>query len=620
MAAVDPSTDASARGSLSIVDLTSMKAKRVETGRQPSAIVSTKDGSKLYVADSDSDTVSIIDAALAKRTGVFSLSTADDPEFGRIPTDLALSPDEKKLYVACGGLNAVAVVALETKPEVIGYVPAGWFPIAIKADAEGLVVGSSKGIGSRPDNKTTRYGVHDSVGTVQFIGYKDFQNLDGLSAAVAVNNGWGKTLEARKGIAPIPVPMRLGEPSVFKHVIYIIKENLTYDLMYGDMKEGNGDEGICIFGEQVTPNQHRLSRDFVLLDNFYTSGTNSADGHQWTSSSICNGYQEQNYSASQRSYPYDGGDPLAYSPKGYLWTAAAKAGLPVRVYGEFVNKPSIKHRTTGKSADFFTLWDDYKNNKNQYNIVAGTDSKSLRKYLHPNYIGFPMVVSDQWRADVFLKEFDQYVDKGNLPALCMLLLPNNHTSGTSTIYPTPRAMVADNDLALGRIVDAVSHSKYWKDTLIVVVEDDSQSGVDHVDGHRTAALCISAYSRKGQTVSEFYNHSSMIRTIEVVLGIPPMNRFDANANTMRSCFNDVPNYLPYQHSPNNIPLDERNPVKAALKGNALRLAIRSEKQDWTNYDKADPTTVAEAMWQSQRPNTPFPWAKFRPPSDGDDDE
>jgi hypothetical protein len=200
----------------------------------------------------------------------------------------------------------------------------------------------------------------------------------------------------------------------------------------------------------------------------------------------------------------------------------------------------------------------------------------------------------------------------------MLLLPNNHTSGTSANYPTPRAMVADNDLALGRIVDAISHSKYWKDTLILVVEDDSQSGVDHVDGHRTGALCISAYSRKGQTVSEFYNHSSMIRTIELVLGIPPMNRFDAAANPMRACFNSVPNYLPFQHSPNNIQLDERNPVKSALNAEARRISEDSERQDWTNYDKADPTVVARAMWISQRPNTPFPWSKFRPPSPGED--
>jgi len=616
--AVDSKTDAALRGSVSIVDLAVNKIHRVGVGRQPSGMVLNRDGSLLYVADSDSDGVSIVDVSRAKRIGVVSVSTADDPEFGRIPTGLALSPDEKKLYVSCGGLNAVAVVALETKPEVVGYIPTGWFPIAIGSDAEGLIVACSKGIGSRPSNKTTNFGVHDSVGTVQFIGYDEAGDLDRLSKAVAANNGWGKDLPARADAEPLPVPIRVGEPSVFKHVVYIIKENLTYDLLYGDMPEGNGDKSICIFGEDVTPNQHRLARDFVLLDNFYTSGTNSADGHQWTSSSICNGYQEQNYSANQRSYPYDGGDPLAYSPKGYLWTAAAKAGLSVRVYGEFVNRPSIKHRKTGKSADFFTLWEDYTKGRNEYEIRAYTDNQALRKFLHPNYIGFPMVVSDQWRADVFLKEFDEFVRKDSLPELCMLLLPNNHTSGTSSNYPTPRAMVADNDLALGRIVDAISHSKYWKDTLILVVEDDSQSGVDHVDGHRTGALCISAYSRKGPTISEFYNHSSMIRTIELVLGIPPMNRFDAIANPMRACFNAVPNYLPFRHSPNNIPLDERNPAKSSLNPMARRIADDSERQDWTNYDKADPTVVARAMWHSQRPNTPFPWSKFSPPSPGED--
>jgi YVTN family beta-propeller protein len=620
MVAVDPKTDAAARGSVSIIDLATAKTSSIRVGRQPNGLVLSPDQKRLYVANSDSDSISIIDVPSHKQIAQFTIRTEDDPEFGRIPADLAISPDGKKLFVACGGINAVAVVALEVKPEVIGYIPSGWFPDAIGADKSGLVVGCAKGIGTRPSDKTTKFRVHDSVGLVQFVSYEEIKNLNELSARVARNNKWTKALEARKNVPEVPVPWRVGEPSVFKHVIYIIKENLTYDLIFGDIKEGNGDPSLCLYDPISSPNQHKLAKEFVLLDNFYTSGTNSADGHQWTSSSICNEYQERSYGASQRSYPYDGGDPMAYSPKGYLWTATANAGRSVRVYGEFVNAPRIEHRETGKSGTFFELWKDYQDKTNLYKITAHTDNANLRKYLHPNYIGFPSCVSDQWRADTFLKEFKEFEQKGNLPSLCMLLLPNNHTSGTNPAFPTPRAMVADNDLALGRIVDAVSHSKYWKDTLIVVVEDDSQSGLDHVDGHRTIAFCISAYTRRGEVVSEFYNHSSMIKTIELVLGIPAMNRFDYSANPMRECFMTKANLTAYRYEPNRIPLDERNPPKTALSGLGLKLAELCERQDWSQYDVADPSVVTRSMWYSVKPHTPFPWEHFDPPSDEDDEE
>jgi YVTN family beta-propeller protein len=613
--AVDARTDASARGSVSIVDLATAEVADVPVGKQPSGLACSADGKTLYVADSDDDTVSVVDVQSAKRTGQIPLRPDEDREFGRMPTDLCVAGDGRTLYVSCGGINAVAVISLNGKPAVAGYVPSAWFPIAIGGDSDGVVVACSKGFGARPPGKTSKFYVHDSVGVVQFVSPGDMADLGALTSRVAVDNRWMREPQPSLDARPVPIPERVGEPSVFKHVVYVIKENMTYDVVLGDMPEGNGDKDLCVFGEFVSPNFHKLARQFVLLDNTYTSGTNSADGHQWTSSSICNAYQEQSYAENQRSYPFDGGDALACSPKGFLWTAVSRRGLPVRVYGEFVNRPKVVDAKTGKSPSFFDFWDDYIHKTGKYSVTAETDNAALRPFLHPNYIGFPATVTDQWRADTFLNDFHQFEKSGRMPALCMLLLPNNHTAGTNPAYPTPRAMVADNDLALGRIVDEISHSKFWKDTLILVIEDDSQTGVDHVDGHRTAAFCISAYTRRGAVIDTLYNHTSLIRTIELVLGVPAMNRFDRSGTPLRDCFTPQPDFTPYDRVANNVALDERNRPRSALKGIELKIEELCEKQDWSHADRADPAVTAQAAWYSQRPGEPFPWAYFHPDDD-----
>ena len=398
-------------------------------------------------------------------------------------------------------------------------------------------------------------------------------------------------------------------------MVYIIKENLTYDSTMGDIAEGNGDPALTTFGANVTPNHHALAREFVLLDNFYTSGTNSADGHQWTSSSVANGYIEQNYSSNARSYPYDGGDALATSPEGYLWTAAQKANKWVRVFGEFVNKPKIVNPATGKEPTFLEAWQDYKSGKNAMVIEAHTDNAALRPHLHPNYIGFPSIISDQWRADQFLKDLKGWEQNGRMPDLSIMLLPNDHTSGTRPGMPTPQASVADNDLALGRIVEALSKSSFWKDTLILVVEDDSQLGVDHVDGHRSVAFCISPYTKRGAVVSEMYNHTSFIRTLGLVLGMPPMNRFDRNGVPLTACFAEKPDFRPYTAKPSSIPVDTMNPEPDKLSGLQRELAIACAKLDWSDVDMATAVTVAKASWYSVKPNRPFPEHFYAEPDD-----
>jgi len=603
---IDPRTDSALVGTVSLIhlDRPGSEVKNVTVGRQPSGMVFSADGKRLYVADSDEDALSIVDTSTQTETAKISLSPAEDPSFGQIPTALSLSPDGKRIYVALGGANAIAVLENGPKPKVTGYFPTAWYPISIEATADHVLVGCAKGIGSRPSSKKTGFGVHDSVGVYQAFTLKDIQDLRGLTRRVAKNNDWTKIQSPRANVAAVPVPERIGEPSVFKHVVYIVKENLSYDALMGDNPAGDGDPSLCTFPENVSPNHHALAKRFGLLDNFYISGTNSADGHQWVDSAIANGYSEQNYSANQRSYPYDGGDPLAFSPAGFLWSQAKAAGKTVRVFGEFVDKPSVVDTVTGKGASWRRCWEDYKSGKNEVAIKAITSQAALRDSLDPIYIGFPSSVSDQWRADRFLDQFKQWTTNDGMPNLTIMLLPNDHTVGTRPGWPTPRADVADNDLALGRIVEAISHSKFWADTLIIVTEDDSQNGLDHVDGHRSLCFCISPYSRPDTTISEMYNHATVAATIGRVLGFQPMTRFDRTAKPMTGCFGDKPDLTPFVVVPNRVPLDEVSPAPKQLQNlEARRLAEACAKMDWSEVDNQDQDTVNRAIWQSEAART-----------------
>ena len=635
---VSRATDAALRGSITLIDTRSLAARELLVGRHPAGAVFSADGRTATVANASDDSLSVVDTVACRVRRTISLRPAEDPGFGQMPTDIAARDDGRSLWVACGGANAIALVDPSAKEPMRGLVPAAWYPIALASRGDRLVVASAKGTGSRARRANGAFGVHDSVGVLQFLRAGDVRDLPALTRQVAANNRWGRELPPRKGVAPLPVPERVGEPSVFRHVVYIIKENHTYDVTLGDMPEGNGDPSLCLFGQEVTPNQHALARQWVLLDNAYTSGTNSADGHQWVASCVANAYMEQNYASYARSYPYDGGDPLAYSPEGFLWNAAARRRASVRVYGEFVNRPEIvdtgrpaAEDLGGRGADRGTLspasrraptwselWADYRSGGRRFAIRARTDLAALRPHLHPRFIGFPSIVSDQWRADQFLADLRDWERTGRMPALCMLLLPNNHTAGTTPGMPTPRAAVADNDLALGRIVEALSKSRFWKETLILVIEDDSQLGLDHVDGHRTIAFCVSPYTRRGAVLSRMFNHTSFLRTIELVLGIPAMNRFDRSAMPLTECFTETPDFRPFTHVPARIRLDELNPPRAALRGEARRWADASARQNWTGVDRAEPLPVARAVWHASRPGEPFPWHAWRPVEDDDD--
>jgi hypothetical protein len=506
--------------------------------------------------------------------------------------------------VALGGANAVAVLRAGRIPNVLGYFPTAWYPIAIGTTPTRIVLGCAKGIGSRPSSKSTGFYVHDSVGAYQSFALDSISDLRTLTRHVARNNGWTTLKGPRPGQPAVPVPERIGEPSVFTHVIYIVKENLSYDTIMGSFRPGNGDPSLCVFPENVAPNHYALARRFGLLDNFYISGTNSADGHQWVDSAIANDYTERNYGANERSYPYDGGDPLAFSPAGFLWSQAKAAGKSVRVFGEFVDKPSVIDSRTGKEPDWQKTWADYKSGKHEVLILARTSQAALRDSLDPNYIGFPLVVSDQWRADRFLSQFKKWEESGDAPNLTIMLLPCDHTGGTNPGWPTPRANVADNDLALGRVVDAVSHSRFWPSTLIIVAEDDSQNGVDHVDGHRSVCFCISAYSKRDAEIDSLYTHVSIAATIERVLGLPPMTRFDRTARPMFDCFGDTPDNSPFSEVPNQVPLDELNPPPTKIASpEERRLAEACAKMDWEEPDVQNQDVLNRAIWRVEAPRS-----------------
>ena len=403
------------------------------------------------------------------------------------------------------------------------------------------------------------------------------------------------------------MPVLPDQHSFFSHVVYIIKENRTYDQVFGDLPQGDGDTSLVEFGREITPNHHKLAEEFVLLDNFYCSGVLSADGHQWTDEAYVTDYLEKSFGDFTRSYPYDGDDALAYASSGFIWDNVLNHGLTFRNYGEFVNAVIDPEEAT-----FTDLYQDFKSRTNKIRIRAKANLEQLAPYLCPTYIGFPNKVSDAYRANEFIKELKEYEKNDNFPNFIIMLLPNDHTSGTRPGMPTPRAAVADNDLALGQIVEAISESKFWKETCILVTEDDPQAGLDHVDGHRTVGMVISPYTKRGQVISTYYSQINMVRTIENILGLPPMNQLDLSAEAMADCFTGKPDFESYKSVENNIPLDELNPPLVSLAGDQLYWARKSMEQDLDDVDRIDEEVFNRVIWHSVKGyDRPYPNLQFQ---------
>ena len=633
---VDPRTNVANHGSVSVVakDGAGWKqAKSVTVGGHPSGMVASPGGRCVYVANANSDTVSVIDTGTDVVVETIDCKPAARLPFGTGSNAVALSPDARTLYVANGTGNCVAVVQLGGRSVdadglapvasvVRGLIPTGWYPgaLTVTADGKRLFVANVKGHGALQPRKAatpkagaddpaapmkTGHNSHDHLGSVSLIDVPDEAALRVHTETVNANNRLGYSLAGmeppRPGVKPVPVPQRHGEPSAFEHVIYVVKENRTYDQVFGDVKEGNGAANLCIFGEEVTPNHHKLAREFVLLDNFYCSGVLSADGHSWANAAYATDYLEKQFGQFTRSYPYEGSDPLAFPTTGFLWDNALARKKTFRNYGEFV-----KTAYEPKAAKWADVYADHVNGTSKVKITATPNLRSLDAHSHPSFPGFPLTTPDVYRADLFVRELAEFEKTGTFPNLVYLFLPCDHTNGTSPGSPTPRAMVADNDLALGRVVEAVSRSKFWTKTCILVTEDDPQNGFDHVDGHRTVGLVVSPYTRRKAVDSTCYNQTGMVKTIELILGLPPMTQLDLSATPMRGCFTDVPDATPYTAVESRVPLDEMNKPLDKLQGRAREFAQKSLALDFDEEDRADEDTLNRILWFSARGDEPYP--------------
>ena len=619
-AVVDPETGIASTGTVSVVDLRTHEAvKEIAVGLHPSGMALSPDGKFLYVANANSDTVSVIDTVVDNVVRTLSAKPMDELPFGSAPNALAVSPDGATLYVADGGNNLLGVLDVASG-RMRGLIPTGWYPGAVLLAERGalLCVANIKGLGTHHTEANIPlkeqlagknwhgFNTHDSMGSVSFISAPNPRELNEYTYRAACN--MRLPLMANVMNMPsvktkaVPVPTRPGEVSVFKHVLYIIKENRTYDQVFGDLAQGDGDPTLCLFGREVTPNQHALAEEFVLLDNFYCNGVLSADGHQWAVEGYVTDYLEKSFGGWPRSYPYEGDDALAFASSGFIWDKVLRKGLTFRDYGEFVQA-----RIEPKDATWTDIYRDYLDGTNNVEIRAASPLHTLEPYLCPTFIGFPGKVQDVYRAREFLKEFRAAEASGEWPNFMVMLLPNNHTNGTREGYPKPRAMVADNDLALGQIIDAVSHSRFWPETVILVVEDDPQAGLDHVDSHRTAALCVSPYTKRGFVDSSHYSQTGMLHTIELIFGLGPLNQLTMAANPMINCFQETPDLTPYTARPNQIPLNEMNPNMAQLRGKARYYARKSAELPLEEVDLADEDLFNRIIWHAVKgPNAPYP--------------
>jgi hypothetical protein len=473
----------------------------------------------------------------------------------------------------------------------------------VSPDGKHLAVSSLLGAGSGWREEPRKRYVHSYRGSVSVLELPDAAQLAAYTTAVSENNRMPLAPEKPPAVKPAPaaVPLRSGNPSLIEHVVYIIKENRTYDQVFGALGKGNGDPDLVMFGEDVTPNHHRLAREFVLLDNFYATGGNSADGHQWltqaneTSYCLWPGYRG-------RSYPFDGSDPIAYSSSGFLWDYALARGKTVAVFGEYAPRMAEPGR---QRSELLREWAAGAQFHDRWNVTSPIPS--LDKILVRNFPSYTNSIPDVIRAQIFLKHLSQWDKAGKMPNLVIMLLPCDHTLGTTPGVSSPKAMVADNDLALGQVVEALTKSRFWPKMAVFVVEDDAQNGVDHVDGHRTVALAISPYVKRGHTDSTFYSHQSMLKTIELMLGLPTMSLFDLIAQDMRASFADTPNLAPYSHVRPKQDLFEMNPPLKALRGAAKRAAAESARMRWDVPDAAPSDKLNRILWHATRGwNVPFP--------------
>jgi YVTN family beta-propeller protein len=600
----DPTTGSSATGTLSVLEMKTLSVRDIPVGLAPSQLALSVDEKLLAVANGHSDSVTILDADTLSATEL-KIPTFPEAPLGSQPVAVAFTPDAKTLYVACGGNNAIAVVQPSgSQWTVAGALPTAWFPSAIAVDGEGaLRVLNLKGMGNTADKKGT-------FNSRQYEG-----SLERIPAPTPAQLAAG-TREVKAANSPVYDPAggvaNLSSLGI-QHVFLIIKENRTYDGVMGDIAKANGDPKLCMYGRDITPNHHALAEHYVVLDNFYASGAVSFDGHHWLMQAFASDYVERALSASPRGYAYNMSDSLTVAPTGFFWQGAAKP-LDVRIYGE-IQIPARWDPATQNAVDMdereLLSWSEYlklyREGKWQSVVGARAAVPALQPYCSQRYPHQSLSIPDQIRAEEFLREFAEREKTGQMPNLSILTLNSDHTSGTRPGGPTPRAMVADNDLALGRIVEAISKSRFWPHSLILVVEDDAQDGVDHVDGHRTVALAVGPFIHRNAVDSNNYNQVSLIRTIQEIFRIPARTRYLAAARPMTSIFTAKVDPTPYEHLVPKPSLDEVNPPLKALVGRRLWAAKQSAAMNFKDLDDAPEDTLNRILWWDAKGyDTPYP--------------
>jgi YVTN family beta-propeller protein len=571
------------------------KVGEVGVGEHPNAMALSPSGDRLFVACANTNAVWVVDTASMKATEQIGVAMFPHAPAGTTPNSVAVSPDGRTLLVANADNNTVAVIDVSEagRSHVSGFIPTGWYPTAARFDRDGrqVYVLSGKGLSSLPNPRgpnalTGRKGQYIAgllKGALSVLPFPQGETLARMTATAIRLSPYSDAVRLAPAGAPVgsPIPGEVGRPSPIKYVFYIIRENRTYDQVFGDLAQGDGDPSLCVFGAGITPNAHALAREFTLFDNFFVNAEVSYDGHAFSTGAYATDVVEKiwpaNYANRGGAYLSEGGGTMrnaygnvAAPAEGYIWDACHRAGISVRSYGEFVlHGDDFRDKTSPLEA-----------------TVPG-----LVGAISPTFAPFDMDISDQARTDAWLQEFKAFEATGGLPRLTVMRLPRDHTAGTRVGSVTPRSMVADNDLALGRIVDAISHSRYWKESAIFVLEDDAQNGPDHVDAHRSVLLVASPFVRRGAVDHTLYTTTGVLRTIELVLGLPPMTQYDAGATPLYNAFMAQPDTRPYAVLAARYPLDERNEPGAPG-------AAESAAMDFRGPDRAPDLLLNEVIWKS----------------------
>jgi DNA-binding beta-propeller fold protein YncE len=593
------------------LDAATLQTKReLATGEHPGAMALAKDGGRLFVACANTNSVWALDLAGSRADEQVSVALSPKAPEGATPNGLGLSPDGRTLVVANADNNCVAVVDVSQKGEsrVTGFIPTGWYPTAaaFAADGRNILILSGKGLtsqanprGPQPGNRgePSQYVGAMLRGSLSIVPRPHEESLARYTKTVRELTPYRDAILLSPAGAPAgsPIPRKVGGRSPIRHVFYVIRENRTYDQVLGDLPVGNGDPNLCLFGDDVTPNAHAIASEFVVFDNFYVNAEVSHTGHSFSTAAYATDVTEKvwpiNYAGRGGKYISEGGGPdrnaygnVSAPAAGYIWDACRRAGVTLRDYGEFAVSPASPDEDRAGQPPYAPS-------------VPG-----LAGFVCPEYPPFDLSIEDGRRVDVWLSEFRRYEKDGSLPRFSIIRLGNDHTAGTKPGAWTPRSMIAENDQALGRVVEAISKSRFWKESAIFVLEDDAQNGPDHVDAHRSVLLVASPFARRGGVDSTLYTTCGVLRTIELLLGLPPMSQCDAAATPLYAAFSSKADPAPFARRDPRVPLDERNTHDAPG-------AAASAAMDFSRPDRAPDRELNEILWRAVK----GAWCPVPPP-------